>query len=181
MQISKWLFQSPVGSTSEWLKSNYTELPIHTCVYTDYQSNGRGRGHNQWFSPVGGLYFSVLLSKGPLIPDANYLMTHFSHHAREFLNKRYDLKIVFKDPNDLYARNRKLMGVLIDNVFMGNTLCASILGVGLNVNFEFDEMDQASPLNAISLKELLDSTSPIDSGRLMIDLLESYQYAELEQ
>ena len=111
--------------------------------------------------------------------DAKSLVPHFSYHAQKFLNQRYNLNIRFKKPNDLYVENSKLMGVLFDNIFMGNTLCASILGVGLNVNYEFNSNSTEVECNAISIRQLIGSKFLLDARKLMVDLLESYEYKEL--
>lgn len=179
MYVSQWLNFKELDSTNDWIKDNYNELPVRTCVYTATQWSGRGQGANYWFSPIGGLYFSVLLEKGPFLLNTETLVPHFSLHAQRFLNQRYNLNIRFKEPNDLYVESSKLMGVLFDNVFMGNTLCASILGVGLNVNYEFENNCMKIGGNAVSIKQLIGSKSPLDIRRLMADLLESYNYDEL--
>lgn len=179
MHISQWLNFREVDSTNDWIKNNHSNLPVGTCVYTATQRSGRGQGANYWFSPIGGLYFSVLLEKGPFLIDAKSLVPHFSYHAQKFLNQRYNLNIRFKKPNDLYVENSKLMGVLFDNIFMGNTLCASILGVGLNVNYEFNSNSTEVECNAISIRQLIGSKFLLDTRKLMVDLLESYEYEEL--
>lgn len=39
-----------------------------------------------------------------------------------------------KWPNDIYVRNRKICGILIENTLCGDSLTASVIGIGLNVN-----------------------------------------------
>ena len=179
MNISQWLYREQIESTNDWMKSNHHRLPVGTCIYAESQKIGRGRGGNKWESPRGGLYFSVLLSKGPRLPDNGLLMSHFSHYSRDFLNKRYKLQIGFKPPNDLYIEGRKLMGVLIDNVFLGNCLTACILGVGLNVNGQLEDSINLNGKRAISLQELLKTEKSIEINKLMVDMLEAYETSDL--
>lgn len=44
------------------------------------------------------------------------------------------IKCLVKWPNDIYAGNRKICGILIENILQGNFLAASVIGIGLNVN-----------------------------------------------
>ncbi len=174
MNISQWLYREQVESTNDWIKNNHDQLSVGTCLYAQTQLSGRGRGTNKWKSPKGGLYFSVLLSKGPNLPNVNLLMSHFAYHARDFLNDRYKLEIEFKPPNDLHMNGCKLMGVLIDNVFIGNCLTACILGVGLNVNYRFSSSINCNGDTAISLQELVETDIFLDRNQLMVKMLESY-------
>ena len=161
------------------MKNNHDRLPVGTCIYAETQNSGRGRGSNTWQSPKGGLYFSLLLSKGPLLPDNELLMSHFSHHGRNFLNKRYKLEISFKPPNDLYVEDHKLMGVLIDNVFLGNSLVACILGVGLNVNSKMSNTNFQNGVKAISLRELIKKEESLSIDKLMVNMIETYDISNL--
>jgi BirA family biotin operon repressor/biotin-[acetyl-CoA-carboxylase] ligase len=60
--------------------------------------------------------------------------------------------ITIKWPNDIYYRDQKITGILIENSLLGSTISASIIGVGQNVNqTEFPEWIP----NPISLKQIL--------------------------
>ena len=179
MNISQWLYREKLESTNDWMKANHEQLTVGSCLYAQTQTKGRGRGSNQWQSPEGGLYFSVLLSKGPELPNIELLMSHFSYHAMDFLNKRYQLQIKFKAPNDLHVNGRKLMGVLIDNVFVGNFLSACILGVGLNVNDCLKTSVRWHDRPAASLQGLLKEEFHLDKNQLMVEMLESYDNHDL--
>ena len=179
MNISQWLYREKVESTNDWMKINHEQLTVGSCLYAQTQTKGRGRGSNQWRSPTGGLYFSVLLSKGPKLPNTELLMSHFSYHAMDFLNKRYKLQIQFKAPNDLHVNGCKLMGVLIDNVFMGNCLSACILGVGLNVNDCVKTSVSWHDRPVASLQGLLKEEFNLDKNQLMVEILESYDSQDL--
>ena len=179
MNISQWLYRDKVESTNDWIKTNHETLMVGTCLYATTQTSGRGRGANKWQSPEGGLYFSVLLSKGPELPNTELLMSHFSYHAKDFLNNRYKLQIEFKAPNDLHVNGCKLMGVLIDNVFHGNRLMACILGVGLNVNTQLMQTINWKNGTAVSLRDLLTKETKLNTNQLMVEMLESYSIQNL--
>lgn len=44
------------------------------------------------------------------------------------------IEATVKWPNDIYVRNRKICGILIENTLCGDFLTASVIGIGLNVN-----------------------------------------------
>ena len=62
-----------------------------------------------------------------------------------------DLKLTksyIKWPNDILAGNKKVCGILIENVIKNNKLSASIIGIGLNINQrEFIQLPNATSLN----------------------------------
>ena len=62
-------------------------------------------------------------------------------------------RLKIKWPNDILAENKKVGGILIENVIKHNQLQASVIGFGLNINqTEFDNLPQASSLRLLSGK-----------------------------
>ena len=62
-------------------------------------------------------------------------------------------RLSVKWPNDILSENKKVCGILIENVIKQNTLSASIIGVGLNVNQTFfDNLPRASSLKSVTGK-----------------------------
>ena len=60
-------------------------------------------------------------------------------------------KISIKWPNDILSANKKICGILIENVIKQNSINASVIGIGLNVNqTNFDNLPQASSLKMIT-------------------------------
>ena len=99
-------------STNRWLKENGEGNMV---VVADYQTAGKGCGTNSWESERGkNLTFSMLI------------------HPENIPASRHDVSI--KWPNDIYWRNGKLGGILIENALTGNQIRDCIIGVGLNVN-----------------------------------------------
>ncbi|MCI5142765.1 MAG: biotin--[acetyl-CoA-carboxylase] ligase [Candidatus Electrothrix sp. ATG1] len=105
-----------------------------TVVHADRQTGGKGRGGRQFSSPVGGLYFSLILRPDldvtvlPLITLAagTCLCTSIREAAA--------VPVVMKWPNDLYLRERKLAGILVDSgPIRKGQADFIVIGVGLNV------------------------------------------------
>ena len=59
--------------------------------------------------------------------------------------------VSIKWPNDILSENKKICGLLIENLYRGKKLEASIVGIGLNVNqINFGELNRASSMRLCS-------------------------------
>ena len=98
------------------------------------QTEGKGRGKNLWYSPPGGLYFSILLPS--LFFENLQLLTNLvAFLVAKVIFEKFGEKIFIKFPNDLYFKNKKIGGILTENIIFGNKYY-SVLGIGLNTNIE---------------------------------------------
>ena len=48
--------------------------------------------------------------------------------------ENYGLTAEIKWPNDVYVQGKKICGILIENVFSGDRISSSVVGIGVNVN-----------------------------------------------
>ena len=120
-----------VSSTQEIAKSLAQKGKVFFVVWAKKQTQGKGKGKRKFFSPEGGLYFSLVLPpKDPL-----FLMNLGSFCAKKVLEKNFpDLSFFLKFPNDIYLFSKKVGGVLAENVIKGKKVLFSVLGVGRNLN-----------------------------------------------
>lgn len=104
-------------------------------VVADEQSGGKGRGKNKWFSPLGGLWFTIGLKSLPLKADFT-LFTGLM--IRRVLAKIYDTDTIkIKWPNDLMINDKKCCGMLTSHLGYHEY---HIVGCGIDTNIEsFDE------------------------------------------
>jgi BirA family transcriptional regulator, biotin operon repressor / biotin---[acetyl-CoA-carboxylase] ligase len=129
-----------------------SEVPEGTIVYTNYQSAGRGQAGNSWESEDGkNLLVSAIIYPSMVSPAGQFLISMaFSLGIREFLREYIpDCKI--KWPNDIYAWDDKIAGILIENSILDNKIQCTIAGIGLNINQEKFISDAPNP---VSLKIL---------------------------
>lgn len=178
MQIKEWIYLEEVGSTSLWLKENLKSLPLNaSVVWASRQTHGRGRFDRKWFSESGGLYFSVLLLPDFERVSSEILVRSFSDFLTSYAFKKWGLKLWVKAPNDVYYQDKKLAGILIENIFMGDQLEACIFGVGINVNQlfppNFDFGFENPGYQPVSLSQLLGRELNIDE--LLKDLVTSWE------
>jgi len=112
-----------------------------TIIYTNFQSAGRGQKGNRWESEDGkNLLFSVILFPDMVSPVDQFIISIFiSLGIYDFL-KALLPGCKIKWPNDIYAGDDKIAGILIENSITGNTIISSIAGIGMNINqTEFPE------------------------------------------
>ena len=152
-------------STNRWLKDRGGAA--RTVVWADYQTAGRGCGSNSWESERGkNLTFSLMLHPEPLTASEQFRISMVVSLAIcEALDQLVG-DISIKWPNDIYWRNGKLCGILIENTLKGVSIKDSIVGVGLNVNQERFVSDAPNP---VSLWQI--TGQPTDRGELLGDIL----------
>ena len=120
-----------VSSTQKIAKNLAQKGKIFFVVWAKKQTQGKGKGKRKFFSPEGGLYFSLVLPpKDPL-----FLMNLGSFCAKKVLKKNFPHLLFFlKFPNDIYLFSKKVGGVLAENVIKGKKVLFSVLGIGINLN-----------------------------------------------
>jgi BirA family biotin operon repressor/biotin-[acetyl-CoA-carboxylase] ligase len=109
--------------------------PHGTLVIADYQTAGRGRQSNRWASPraAENLLFSVLLRPHFALETVSSFTLAVGLALRDAIAPLLSIPVGVKWTNDVYVRNRKLAGILVESSFSGETLSAIVVGVGLNV------------------------------------------------
>ena len=165
MQIIKL---NATDSTNLYLKDlmKTNSLEDYTIVVAEKQTLGRGQMGTKWESkPFKNLTFSVLkqIDSGE-VTHPFILNICVSLAVYTVLNKYHlpDLKV--KWPNDILSGNFKICGILIENIFSGNRMLTSVIGIGLNVNqTTFNDLPNVS-----SLKSLTGKTFNLD--QLLVEL-----------
>lgn len=107
-----------------------------TAISAIEQYAGKGQFGSQWVSAPGeNITLSIILYPTFLHPSKQFLLNRaIALGVYDFcrLTLRADLKI--KWPNDIYIRDQKTGGILIQNTITAHSLSSSIVGIGLNIN-----------------------------------------------
>ncbi|OMP30304.1 biotin--[acetyl-CoA-carboxylase] ligase [Mangrovimonas sp. DI 80] len=146
---------SAIDSTNSYLRqlSAAQVLEDYTVVMTDRQTEGRGQMGTQWDAQEGkNLTVSVLKDISFLKIEDQFFISMAVALAISDVLKYFGLKRVkVKWPNDILSENKKIVGILIENVIKQNQIQHTIIGVGLNVNqTEYPDLPQASSMRLIS-------------------------------
>lgn len=106
-----------------------------TVVITDFQTAGRGQRGTQWLTAQGqNLTLSIIFRPTFLIASEQFLLSQVvALGTRDYL-ACWTPEAQIKWPNDLYIRDAKVGGVLIENTIQGSRINYSIVGIGLNIN-----------------------------------------------
>lgn len=178
-----------IDSTNSFLRQLSAKEPLedYTVVMTDYQTHGRGQMGTRWASQQSkNLMVSVFKDVSYLAIENNfYISVVVSLSILKALESLHIRKLRIKWPNDILSDNKKLAGVLIENVIKQNQLQASIIGFGLNVNqTEFDALPNASSLLMLTgtvfhLDEVLQRI--LKQLQLHFDLLEQGHFEQLKE
>ena len=142
----------------------------NTAILTDFQSNGKGQGINYWHSKAEmNLLCSVLFKLDLKAHDHFRIVMAVSLILKDFLSK-INIPVKIKWPNDIYFKDKKLIGILIENCMLGSYLKQSIIGIGINVNQENfpDEIP-----NPISLKQI--TSKDFDIGEIFTLLISDFE------
>lgn len=106
-----------------------------TLVTADHQSAGRGQRGNSWESEAGkNLLFTLALPIRSIAAGEQFVISELIAVALCEVLSRYTSGICIKWPNDIYYKDKKLSGILIEHDIEGSHIARSLIGVGLNVN-----------------------------------------------
>ena len=129
------------------------QLGEGSVVWAEFQTAGRGQIGNSWESAEGEkLTFSVVLYPTFLLANRQFLISQITALSVKQTLDRYVDDITVKWPNDIYWRDRKICGMLIENDLAGQFIYSSILGIGININQK--EFKSNAP-NPVSLYQII--------------------------
>lgn len=141
-----------------------------TVIWANSQSKGYGKEKRFWFSPPGGLYFSIIL---PKISLSNLqILTLASGIAVIKVFARFKIKANLKWPNDIMIfekkskKFKKIGGILVENV-IGKDLKISVVGIGLNTNIK--KFPKGLQESATSLQ--IELKKKVDNERILKSIL----------
>jgi BirA family biotin operon repressor/biotin-[acetyl-CoA-carboxylase] ligase len=139
---TKWVgrkifFRHSVDSTNNWAKE-LAKLGADegTVAVAETQTAGRGRLERRWFSPKGGLWFSVVLRPKLETSETVKLVFVAGLAVAYVLRELYDLKAETKWPNDVLVNGQKVCGILSEMSTTEEKVNYAVLGIGINANFD---------------------------------------------
>ncbi|WP_280744634.1 MULTISPECIES: biotin--[acetyl-CoA-carboxylase] ligase [unclassified Parabacteroides] len=159
-------------STNKYLRECLREerLPEGSVVLSEFQSGGRGQAGNHWESSPGkNLLFSVVLYPDCIPANRQFLISQIASLAVKETLDTYTDSITIKWPNDIYWKDRKICGMLIENDLTGRHIYCSIIGIGINLNQESFESNAPNP---ISLFQITGET--YDKEKMLKKFLQSF-------
>ncbi|MFK3712749.1 MULTISPECIES: bifunctional biotin--[acetyl-CoA-carboxylase] ligase/biotin operon repressor BirA [Leclercia] len=135
-----------IDSTNQYLLDRLNELKSGDSCVAEYQQAGRGRRGRKWFSPFGAnLYLSMYwrLEQGPAAAIGLSLVIGIV--LAEVLQALGADDVRVKWPNDLYLKDRKLAGILVELTGKTGDAAQIVMGAGINLvmrNVQADDINQ---------------------------------------
>ncbi|RYY71623.1 MAG: biotin--[acetyl-CoA-carboxylase] ligase [Chitinophagaceae bacterium] len=161
-----------VDSTNNYAMAKLHEgLASHGMAwFAREQTAGKGQRGKQWHSEPGdNILLSIICKPAKaFISNPFFLSALIATTCNEFLQKITGESFYIKWPNDLYWRDRKTGGILIENKYQGDNWNWAVIGIGINVNQTMFASDLKKP---VSIKEV-SGKEQFDPQRLASELHE---------
>jgi len=135
-----------------------------SCYTADFQTAGKGQHGRNWESEKGqNLLSSYVLELKQLKTDKIWtpddqigFSAAVALGARAFFASFAGAETKIKKPNDIYHRDRKAGGILIENIVRGKDWTWTVIGIGMNINQASFSSASANHIaaNPISLQEI---------------------------
>lgn len=148
-------------------------------VWAERQTAGRGQRGHAWTSPEGeNLTFTLVLEPQFLPVGEQFLLSEAVALALTDTFATFGIDTRIKWTNDIYVGDRKLVGMLLEHNYSGQTLSRTIAGIGINVNQR--TFDPALP-NPVSMAQAAGRT--FDRQKVLETFLRccDNRYAQLER
>ena len=152
------------------LDQQFQESSVGKIVITDNQTSGKGSYNKSWHSEsYKDLTFSIILGSSNNFQQN--LIDETCSVIASILNE-YQIQAYQKPPNDIYVKNRKIAGILLSNVQIGNSGNYQALSVGININsdIELKELDINAKANHTSFAKELGKE--INREKVLVEIIE---------
>lgn len=124
-----------VTSTNTELLDRSDRYENGDVMIAEEQRAGRGRYRRSWHSPSGGIYMSILIKEMEKPEEILKLSLLSALAIQRTLSSLANTAFYIKWPNDVYAGDSKICGILPETRVQGKNLIA-VIGIGINVNNE---------------------------------------------
>ncbi|MDI9356378.1 MAG: biotin--[acetyl-CoA-carboxylase] ligase [Chitinophagaceae bacterium] len=143
-----------------------------TIVITDEQTEGRGQSNNYWESePQKNLCFTIVLYPTFLhTSHIFYLHIITSLSIRDALQKISVPNLKIKWTNDIFCKDKKISGILIENTIQQYFFSQSLIGIGININQKLFSIPSATSV----IKELSREYDILDILTSVLENIEMY-------
>ena len=153
--------QSPVSiiwldkteSTNKCIREAFESSDNLSVIAATEQLACRGQGDHTWHSLRGqNLTFSMLFKpSGMEAKDIQLISCAVTLGILDYLKSEGIQNCRIKWPNDIWVGDKKICGILIENILDGTFVKGSIIGIGFNLNQDHWPPELPNP---ISLKQL---------------------------
>jgi len=129
-----WRFRQIDSTNSFGLQLSQIYPAQSYLIWTNQQTQGRGRQARVWHAPAGSICASLVFTcQVNEVSNPQVLNLLAALAVCELLEAKSKAKISIKWPNDVYLKGKKLGGILSEAKWKGN-IARIVIGIGLNLN-----------------------------------------------
>ena len=156
-------------SSNDEARKAIAKLDNLSVVSALEQTKGRGQRGNRWSSQPGeNLTFSLVVKDFRIKANEQSAISQATALSLVDLLSRHEIKARIKWPNDIYAGDEKICGILIENSLKGSEIDWSIIGIGLNVNQTAFPEDLPNPT---SMKLCTGNSNPYNTREILEEFM----------
>ena len=170
------LFDRVLSTNQIALQMGSTGMPGGVLILAEAQDQGRGRLNRTWVSPPGvNLYLSLLLRPFQEVRDFPLFSLATAVAVVSAIRTAVGLPVVVKWPNDIVLENpqgmlpKKLAGILLETGHKAGEVPYLVIGMGINVNWEENDILEELKSQATSLKIALGRM--VDRNHVVTEIL----------
>jgi BirA family transcriptional regulator, biotin operon repressor / biotin---[acetyl-CoA-carboxylase] ligase len=140
--------------------NNYAMGQVHAglanhgmCWFARDQTAGKGQRGKAWQTEKGkNIAMSLVLQPDRLaVVKQFHLSAAVALGCHDFFSAYAGVETKIKWPNDLYWRDRKAGGILIENVFHGKMWKWAVVGTGININQAVFDSSLPNPVSLMQI------------------------------
>ncbi len=158
-------------------------LQLPALIVADRQTAGRGRSDHVWWSPDGCLMLTLVIPS-ELLPDHpgdwNQLALVCGVAVADTVEAVIGANLSgsqclcqLKWPNDVYLSGRKVAGMLIESIRLPDSPTAWLIGIGLNVDMDWERAPMELATRATCLKR--ETTQAQSPEVVLVELIEQLE------
>lgn len=167
-----------IESTNSRAKEVAIEDEEGTLVMAEEQTAGKGRLDRKWLSPLGkGIWMSVVL-KPNINPMKLSPIALLGAAAIYKALKNIGVDSQIKWPNDIIINGKKVAGILTESNVELNMIKYVVMGIGINVNLEPEDIPEELKSKATSIK--IEENRSIYRRDLLVNLLDELEKLYLD-
>ncbi len=168
-----------IDSTNQYLMDRTEQLESGTVCLAEYQEKGRGRRGRQWYSPFGtNLYLSMYWNLEAGIAGSMGLSLVVGIAVIDALESLGISGVKLKWPNDLYFKDKKLAGILVEMSGQAGGAANLVIGMGMNLSMQSNDSELIDqPWSALS--EVIEGKL-IDRNQLAVEIIDHWNWVLAE-
>jgi len=170
-----YFYKSVESTNSSALSLAKDGAPEGTAIVADNQTHGRGRMQRVWQSPPALNLYASLIMRPNLAAALSSPVTIMAGVAvAEVLSAYCPTQVQLKWPNDVLVNDKKICGILTEIKAIHNKIEFIIMGIGININMQKNDLSPSIEKIATSLR--LEVGKSINRVELTVKLFEKIAY-----